>query len=309
MTLDPRAVARTLGGSVSGCNVLAPGPGHSRADRSLSIKIDPAAPDSFIVHSFAGDSPITCRDHVRAALGLGARERRRQQSSRQWSGPCTVAPGDNAANRSAFALRLWNEARHPGGTMVAGYLASRGLPLADNIAGEVIRFHSALKFKGAQVGATLALFRDIRTNEPCGIHRTFLDGAGRKLDRKMLGRARDAAIKLDAEENVTLGLHVGEGVPASPHGSPASAPCGRSARQAPSRRSRCCPGSRRSRSLARWATAARTTVRPIYVRLDGSRRGEKHSLPSRLWVATLTTYGARSRHDSRISATGCSARR
>ena len=58
----------------------------------------------------------------------------------------------------------------------------------------------------------LALFRDIRTNEPCGIHRTFLDGAGRKLDRKMLGRARDAAIKLDAEENVTLGLHVGEGV-------------------------------------------------------------------------------------------------
>lgn len=96
--------------------------------------------------------------------------------------------------------------------MVAGYLASRGLPLAEDIAGEVIRFHSALKFEGAQVGAMLALFRDIRTNEPCGIHRTFLDGADRKLHRKMLGRARDAAIKLDAEENVTLGLHVGEGV-------------------------------------------------------------------------------------------------
>ena len=212
MTLDPRAVARTLGGSVSGCNVLAPGPGHSRADRSLSIKIDPAAPDSFIVHSFAGDSPITCRDYVRAALGLGGPERRRRQSSRRWSGPCTVAPDDNAANRSAFALRLWNEARDPGGTMVAGYLASRGLPLADDIAGEVIRFHSALKFEGAQVGAMLALFRDIRTNEPCGIHRTFLDGAGRKLDRKMLGRARDAAIKLDADESVTLGLHIGEGI-------------------------------------------------------------------------------------------------
>ena len=28
----------------------------------------------------------------------------------------------------------------------------------------------------------------------------------------MLGRARDAAIKLDADENVTLGLHIGEGV-------------------------------------------------------------------------------------------------
>jgi hypothetical protein len=34
----------------------------------------------------------------------------------------------------------------------------------------------------------VALFRDIRTNEPCAIHRTFLHGAGRKLDRKMLGR-------------------------------------------------------------------------------------------------------------------------
>lgn len=41
MTLDPRAVARALGGHVSGRNIAAPGPGHSRADRSLSIKIEP----------------------------------------------------------------------------------------------------------------------------------------------------------------------------------------------------------------------------------------------------------------------------
>ena len=58
----------------------------------------------------------------------------------------------------------------------------------------------------------VALFRDITTAKPCGIHRTFLDCNGRKLDRKMLGRARDAAIKLDQDGDVTLGLHVGEGV-------------------------------------------------------------------------------------------------
>jgi len=58
----------------------------------------------------------------------------------------------------------------------------------------------------------VVLFRDIGTNERCGIHRTFLDGAGRKLDRKMLGRVRGAAIKLDGDENVATGLHVGEGV-------------------------------------------------------------------------------------------------
>src|SRR5262245_6957039 len=35
--LDLRAVARALGGNVSGRNVVAPGPGHSHTDRSLSL--------------------------------------------------------------------------------------------------------------------------------------------------------------------------------------------------------------------------------------------------------------------------------
>jgi hypothetical protein len=211
MTLDPRAVARALGGNVSGRNVVAPGPGHSRADRSLSIKIEPTAPDGFIVHSFAGDSPVECRDYVRAALGLGAREMRRHSLPRR-SRHCTVAPESDADYRSALALRLWNEARDPRGTMVTDYLASRGLTLLDDVAVDVIRFHPGLKFDGELVGGMVALFRDIRTNAPCGIHRTFLDGAAGKLERKMLGRARDAAIKLDADESVTLGLHIGEGV-------------------------------------------------------------------------------------------------
>ena len=37
-------------------------------------------------------------------------------------------------------------------------------------------------------------------------------GPGRKLDRKMLGRVRDAAIKLDPDECVTSGVHIGEGL-------------------------------------------------------------------------------------------------
>jgi hypothetical protein len=47
-----------------------PGPGHSEADRSLSIKLDPAKPDGFAVYSFAGDDPIQCRDYVRERLGM-----------------------------------------------------------------------------------------------------------------------------------------------------------------------------------------------------------------------------------------------
>jgi hypothetical protein len=67
---DLKAAARALGGEVKSGGVLAPGPGHSPADRSLSVRFDPEAPDGFIVHSFAGDDPIQCKDHVRSKIGL-----------------------------------------------------------------------------------------------------------------------------------------------------------------------------------------------------------------------------------------------
>jgi AAA domain len=72
MITDLRALAKALGGEVSNGQVLAPGPGHSAADRSLSIKLDSNAPDGFLLHSFAGDDAIVCRDHVRSKAGLPA---------------------------------------------------------------------------------------------------------------------------------------------------------------------------------------------------------------------------------------------
>ncbi len=63
-------IARALGGQVSGGQVLAPGPGQSARDRSLSIKIDETAPSGFVVHSFSGDDPIRCKDFLREKLGL-----------------------------------------------------------------------------------------------------------------------------------------------------------------------------------------------------------------------------------------------
>ena len=49
---------------------MAPGPGHRQIDRSLAVKLDPAAPDGFVVFSHAGDDAIACRDHVREKCGL-----------------------------------------------------------------------------------------------------------------------------------------------------------------------------------------------------------------------------------------------
>jgi hypothetical protein len=82
-------IAAALGGDVSAGEVLAPGPGHSPADRSMSMKPDPNAPEGFLVHSFAGDDPIACRDYVRAKLGLPA-----------WK-PNGTGPAKNAAKSNS----------------------------------------------------------------------------------------------------------------------------------------------------------------------------------------------------------------
>jgi hypothetical protein len=68
---SPKEIARILGGDVTGARqVMAPGPGHSPADRSLSVRVDPNSPEGFVVHSFSGDDAIACRDYVRSKIGL-----------------------------------------------------------------------------------------------------------------------------------------------------------------------------------------------------------------------------------------------
>jgi RecA-family ATPase/5S rRNA maturation endonuclease (ribonuclease M5) len=69
--LSLNEIASALGGHVSAGQVLAPGPGHSAADRSLSIKLNDTG-DDIVVHSFAGDDPIAAKDHIREKLGLPA---------------------------------------------------------------------------------------------------------------------------------------------------------------------------------------------------------------------------------------------
>ncbi|MFN8708629.1 MAG: toprim domain-containing protein, partial [Planctomyces sp.] len=79
-----------------------------------------------------------------------------------------------------------------------------------------LRFHPQCPFKGQMHPAMIALFRDIHTGQPCGIHRTALkpDGSGKAFDdaKAMLGRSRDAAIMLDAFDTVELGIAVCEGI-------------------------------------------------------------------------------------------------
>ena len=207
--MTPQAIAKALQGDASGQSVLAPGPGHSRKDRSLSILIDPSAPDGFRVHSFANDDWKDCRDYVKDRLGIRSGE---YQPKPRLEAPCKAA---DDAKRVSMALALWRETEALQGTLAERYLDKRWC-LLDEMSDD-IRFHKETWHKpsGRSHPAMIALMRDIRTNEPCGIHRTFLNPDATKLDRMMLGRAKGAVVKLSEDADVTNGLGIAEGIETS----------------------------------------------------------------------------------------------
>ena len=184
-------LARALRGEIIGDEILAPGPGHSPKDRSLSVRLSQNAPDGFIVHSFSGDDWRDCHEHVRAALRLPkdawrgpSRDFRPRKSSPK-------PPQAQEVARKRRALSIWAESIEPRGSLVEKYLAGRGLELPDEVADEAIRFHSACPFGANRFPAMVCLVRNLRTNEPQAIHRTALspDGFGLLMGR----RGRDAS--------------------------------------------------------------------------------------------------------------------
>jgi putative DNA primase/helicase len=209
--MDARSIANALGGDVTGRDTVScPGPGHSAADRSLSVKLNALAPGGFIVFSHANDDYAECRDFVRDKLGLG--HWKRDKDRRTPLAAIDSGPNLEKEKSKTWALKLWSESRGPASSIVEHYLREhRGLEVSDDIAGNVIRFHGSLYFdKQTRLPGMVCLLRDISTDEPCGIHRTFLDRkTGKKIDRKMLGIAKNAAIKLD---QVGANLTIGEGL-------------------------------------------------------------------------------------------------
>ncbi|MGN7294708.1 AAA family ATPase [Rhizobium sp. SAFR-030] len=68
--LNPQSIAAALGGKATGNRISAPAPGHSKRDRSLSVLIDPSAPEGFVVYPWAGEEVNVARDYVRRTAGL-----------------------------------------------------------------------------------------------------------------------------------------------------------------------------------------------------------------------------------------------
>jgi hypothetical protein len=226
---DIRTIARALGGDVVGQQVLAPGPGHSRSDRSLSVRITSSAPEGFVVHSFAGDDPLICKDYVRQRLGLpewtpGDERDRRVNVSQQARFDQTATDREATKRprseddhlRIKRALTIWNEAAEPRGTLAETYLnVHRKLELDDDLAGGVLRFHPACPWRNENTGKTdrvpalIAAFRSIDDGTITAIHRIALNSDGTKIDRRMLGIVHRAAVMLDP---IGRELSIGEGI-------------------------------------------------------------------------------------------------
>jgi hypothetical protein len=170
--------------------VRAPSPGCSADDRSMTVFIDPAFPERFWIYAVEG-SLAKAKAHIRDKLSL-----------------VEPAQGD-AQERSATALRIWNESVPAAGTLVETYLRSRAitLPVPD-----VIRFHGALWHAETRDKrpAMVGLVTDIN-GVACAVHRTWLrrDGSGKAAvepDKKALGPTKGCAIRLaPAAEHIAVG--------------------------------------------------------------------------------------------------------
>jgi putative DNA primase/helicase len=227
--LDFRTIARALGGEISGRQVLAPGPGHRPQDRSLSIRIEPGAPDGFIVYSFAGDDPFACKDYVRERLGLpewepsDEQDRRVEPLRRARFDRTTIDREATKRPRSEDdhvrikrAMAIWSEGSDPRGTLAETYLnLHRKLRLDDDLASGVLRFHPACPWRNENSGKTdrlpalIAAFRSIDDGTVTAIQRVALDTDGAKIGRRMLGVVHRAAVMLDP---IGAELAIGEGV-------------------------------------------------------------------------------------------------
>ncbi|BCH23554.1 DUF7146 domain-containing protein [Mesorhizobium sp. L-8-3] len=225
--MNARSVAKALGGDVVGpARVLAPGPGHSRADRSMAVLLDPNARDGFVVSSFAGDDWRLCRDHVREMLGLDQRDRYGSTHAIPRSTRLEPVDDRSVQGHTPIALRLWHQTLPIGRSPAERYLRSRGLDLRRIPFDEQsLRFHPNCPFRLAdgsvvRLPALVAAMVDVQSGAFRGVHRTALaPGGNGKADipglgkpKKMLGPASGACVKLSPDEDVTTGLHIAEGI-------------------------------------------------------------------------------------------------
>jgi DNA polymerase len=127
-----------------------------------------------------------------------------------WAEAAPAGSSTDAARTLTYAHALWDAAQPIADTLAECYLAETrhidiaALPTTIN---DVLRFHPRCTFGTTPQPCLLALFRDVETDAPAGIHRIALTAEAQKIDRMMLGSwPHPRAIKLwPAAKQLCLG--------------------------------------------------------------------------------------------------------
>ncbi len=203
------ALARALGGDAwdGGRRAVIPGPGHSPADRSVSLLLREGR---VIVHSFAGDDWRVVRAALRAAGWIDGDGR--------LLGSGSPAPGlslpPSTRERIDAAAALWSGGSPIRHGPVRRYLVRRGI---HRDAGAALRSHGAVPaaiyaVRGRRRPALLAAI-SAPDGALCGVEVTLLDDSGAPAGvtpRRTIGIVpAGSAVRLDP---ACAALLVGEGV-------------------------------------------------------------------------------------------------
>lgn len=139
----------------------------------------------------------------------GHQERAQARRSTQWFGKvafrsATPDPTPPEKDNTTSALTLWNASVPLPRTLGEKYFVGhRRLPIDGLHLEQAVRYHPIHRM-------VVALMTDPLTNEPIGIHRTFLNADASKRQRRMLGR--QGVVRITPDEDVTYGLGIAEGV-------------------------------------------------------------------------------------------------
>jgi hypothetical protein len=225
-TFIAERLTRELGGDWHGHYGTAPAPGHSKDDRSLSIRPHRHDPGDVIIHSFAGENwqEIKADPRSRGLLQGAARRSERAQIGdylHRQNLKAARQASQEKAERQRLAQQCWGRARLADGTAVGTYLSSRGI-LMDRVP-TTLRFLPANPPK-YQHDAMVAAFGMPREPEPGvlqmtrveGVHFTLLRAygmgkAGTGRDKFMVGSSGGWPIVV-APAADGLAIVIGEGI-------------------------------------------------------------------------------------------------
>jgi hypothetical protein len=141
-------------------------------------------------YAFESNGVVKSKDELEAIHERIRTDRERDQRERE--------------ERTESARQIWAATVPLAGTLGHKYLTEiRGLDVDRLELGHVLRWHE----RGRML---VAMMTDARSGRPTGVHRTYLDDAGSKLRRKMLGTM--GVIRISPDEDVTLGLGIVEGI-------------------------------------------------------------------------------------------------